>query len=278
MPDARRKKIVAIVCRGLNGKILVGGLLARDPAAIDVLVEVPIVPRSPKTGRAMAGTSKRLKRAPLGYLLFQILVFHVSAALSMLAGRSVVRMARRAGIPVRRVSVSDEAFVAWLAQEAPDLVINASALILTAPIIAAARDGVLNSHAARLPEFRGPANAFWMLDEGVEEACGTVHLVDPGVDSGPIVALTPPRPVTRDTTVLELWTVLREDLAHSLSDRVAAYRAGTPLQATPQDESRAVQRSFPEGDVLRRIRARGHRIARLRDVWRIVVLSMSSGR
>jgi phosphoribosylglycinamide formyltransferase-1 len=60
--------------------------------------------------------------------------------------------------------------------------------VVSAPLLEAFPDRILNIHPALLPAFpglHGPAQA---LAHGVRIAGATVHLVDAGMDTGPIVA------------------------------------------------------------------------------------------
>jgi methionyl-tRNA formyltransferase len=55
---------------------------------------------------------------------------------------------------------------------------------------------VLNVHPSLLPSYRGPAPCFWTVARGESESGATVHRVDEGVDTGPIlrqgrIAVTP---------------------------------------------------------------------------------------
>jgi methionyl-tRNA formyltransferase len=48
----------------------------------------------------------------------------------------------------------------------------------------------VNLHPTMLPEFRGPCPIVWMLYQQAVERCGgvTLHLMNPGLDDGPIIA------------------------------------------------------------------------------------------
>jgi methionyl-tRNA formyltransferase len=50
------------------------------------------------------------------------------------------------------------------------------------------RLGCLNVHPSLLPANRGPEPLFWMFREGVKHTGVTIHLMDEGMDTGPIVA------------------------------------------------------------------------------------------
>jgi hypothetical protein len=69
----------------------------------------------------------------------------------------------------------------------PDLGIHAGAGLLRRPLIDAFRLGVLNAHMGLLPAYRGMNVAEWAALEGAPVGC-TVHLIDSGIDTGPILA------------------------------------------------------------------------------------------
>ena len=59
--------------------------------------------------------------------------------------------------------------------------------LLRRPLIDAFRLGVLNAHMGLLPAYRGMDVAEWAALEGATVGC-TVHLIDAGIDTGPILA------------------------------------------------------------------------------------------
>ncbi len=69
----------------------------------------------------------------------------------------------------------------------PVLGIHAGAGLLRRPLIDAFRLGVLNAHMGLLPAYRGMNVAEWAAFEGAPVGC-TVHLIDSGIDTGPILA------------------------------------------------------------------------------------------
>lgn len=69
-----------------------------------------------------------------------------------------------------------------------DLMILGGAPIVKAPILQMPRIGTLNAHQGPLPQVRGMNVIEWALLEGIPPTI-TVHFVDPGVDTGDIIAL-----------------------------------------------------------------------------------------
>ncbi|MGH3436139.1 MAG: phosphoribosylglycinamide formyltransferase [Sciscionella sp.] len=105
--------------------------------------------------------------------------------------------AERAGIPgfvVRRGDHADReswdvALTDSVAAHRPDLVISAGFMKILGPAFLARFGGrVINTHPALLPSFPGAHPVADALDHGVKVTGATVHLVDAGVDTGPILA------------------------------------------------------------------------------------------
>lgn len=72
---------------------------------------------------------------------------------------------------------------------APDWVVSAGFMrILSADFVAAFSGRILNTHPALLPSFPGAHGVRDALAYGVKVTGCTVHLVDEGVDTGPILA------------------------------------------------------------------------------------------
>jgi len=104
--------------------------------------------------------------------------------------------ARRAGIPAlfrdhrgKAREEFDAEIVEILRHHGVDLVCLAGFMRLLSPVFVRAFPGrILNVHPALLPSFAGRDAQRQALDHGVKVSGATVHIVDEGEDSGPIVA------------------------------------------------------------------------------------------
>lgn len=108
-----------------------------------------------------------------------------------------LRRAERAGLPAFVLPLAehpdraawDRALTAAVAAHQPDLVVSAGFLKILGPAFLDRFAGrVLNSHPALLPAFPGLHAVADALAHGVRVTGATVHLVDAGVDTGPILA------------------------------------------------------------------------------------------
>ncbi|HVY61247.1 MAG TPA: formyltransferase family protein [Planctomycetota bacterium] len=102
--------------------------------------------------------------------------------------RSLEAAARRLGIPVIRFEkANDPEFLNQLRALNPDIVFNQSELLLKEEILKLPRLGVVNRHGSWLPKYRGRVGSWWAHAAGEKEIGITVHFVDSGIDSGPII-------------------------------------------------------------------------------------------
>ena len=82
----------------------------------------------------------------------------------------------------------DRAIGDWLAERAIDLIVLAGYMeLLSASFVERFRYRIINVHPALLPSFPGLDSVQQALDHGVKVTGVTVHFVDEGVDSGPII-------------------------------------------------------------------------------------------
>ncbi len=123
----------------------------------------------------------------------------VGVASSRADARGLAR-AETAGIETGVFSLADEpdrarrddALAAWLEERAVELVVLAGFMeLLTPGFIRRFAGRIVNVHPALLPAFPGLGAIEQAMEHGVKVAGVTVHFVDEGVDSGPILLQEP---------------------------------------------------------------------------------------
>lgn len=101
----------------------------------------------------------------------------------------VKMLAEEKGIPVFQPERINEATIATIVNEKPDLAIVAAyGKILPEPLLAALKYGVLNIHPSLLPKYRGASPIRDALLSGDAETGVTIIVLDKETDHGPIVA------------------------------------------------------------------------------------------
>jgi phosphoribosylglycinamide formyltransferase 1 len=104
----------------------------------------------------------------------------------------------------------DAAMAEWLRDRGVRLVVLAGYMhLLTPAFLDRFPNAVVNVHPSLLPKFPGARAVEEQLAAGVRESGATVHLVDEGVDSGPVLAQ-------------ERIAVLPDDTPESLHQRIKA--------------------------------------------------------
>jgi phosphoribosylglycinamide formyltransferase 1 len=99
----------------------------------------------------------------------------------------------------------DSAIGDWVEQRGADLVVLAGYMQLLSPgFVSRFRNRIINVHPALLPAFPGLDAVGQALEHGVKVTGVTVHFVDEGVDSGPIILQRPVQvPADRQWQTLE---------------------------------------------------------------------------
>jgi phosphoribosylglycinamide formyltransferase-1 len=118
--------------------------------------------------------------------------------ISDVAEAGILQHARERGIPARFIgpgqfktrldAAAEQAYVEALRDAGVDLVVLAGFMrVLKLPLLTAFAGRIVNIHPSLLPSFPGLAAWKQALDYGVKVTGCTVHFVDSGVDSGPVV-------------------------------------------------------------------------------------------
>jgi folate-dependent phosphoribosylglycinamide formyltransferase PurN len=129
-----------------------------------------------------------------GQILFQLLV---SKPLRIFSGQRIEEILRiyaldTAPIPEEKIipvsSVNAHESLLALQQLSPSLVVVHGTRIIAKKILQEVSGPFINIHAGITPRYRGSHGAYWALANNDKANCGvTVHLVDPGIDTGTIL-------------------------------------------------------------------------------------------
>jgi phosphoribosylglycinamide formyltransferase-1 len=155
--------------------------------------------------------------------------------------------ARRAGVAAAVFELGDfadreardAAIAAWLASHDVGLVVLAGYMqLLTPGFIAAFAQRIVNVHPALLPAFPGIRAIEQALEHGVRVAGVTVHFVDDGVDTGPIIlqrAIDLPRGADPGTV-----RTLLQPIEHELLPEAVRLYARGALSFDPENPRRVL--------------------------------------
>jgi phosphoribosylglycinamide formyltransferase-1 len=145
-------------------------------------------------------------------------------------GIAALQRAEAAGLPTFVLRVKDfpertdwdAALTEATAEYTPDLVVSAGFMkILGGGFMRRFEGRIVNTHPALLPSFPGAHGVRDALAYGVKVTGCTVHLVDEGVDTGPIIA----------QGVVEVTDADHEDGGEALHERIKAVERGLLVEA-----------------------------------------------
>lgn len=106
-------------------------------------------------------------------------------------------------IPAERIlrvaSANSQACIRALVNLRPSLVVINGTRILSREVLESLPAPFVNVHAGITPSYRGVHGGYWALVEQDAERCGvTVHRVDTGIDTGPVIAQARIEPTDKD--------------------------------------------------------------------------------
>ncbi|WIG61519.1 MAG: Methionyl-tRNA formyltransferase [Ktedonobacterales bacterium] len=162
--------------------------------------------------------------------------------------RGIRQIAADTGVPVFEVArLRARETLATLSGFAPDAIcVSCFPRRLPPDVLRLPRLGCLNVHPSLLPDNRGPDPLFWVFQRGDAQTGVTIHLMDEGFDSGPVLA--------------QETIIMRDGVSEARLERMCAEVAGPLLIASlkglaagtlaprPQDESRATSYSLPSAE------------------------------
>jgi len=114
---------------------------------------------------------------------------------------------------IRVKSINSDEAIAVLKRLEPDVVAVYGVRIISEKVIRSIPAPFVNLHLGMAPAFRGLCTIYWALVQANDNACGvTVHFIDKGIDTGPILNQKTFTPTKKDTFITYDWLGLGEGL------------------------------------------------------------------
>jgi phosphoribosylglycinamide formyltransferase-1 len=171
----------------------------------------------------------------------------VVAVASSVAGAQALERAGAAGVPTAVFArrdysdrgARDDALAAWVERSGARLVVLAGYMeLLGEPFLERFPGAVVNVHPSLLPAFPGIGAIEQAIDYGVKVFGVTVHFVDAGIDSGPVILQRALElPDARDAE--EVLAALRP-LEHAMLPEAVRLIARGALRADPEHARRTI--------------------------------------
>jgi methionyl-tRNA formyltransferase len=141
---------------------------------------------------------RRMKRFGLvkviGQIAFRVIAVPMLKLTSRRRAREIDQQFALNSSPILRASltmiksVNSEECISTLRDLRPAVVVVSGTRIISNKVLDSIPAPFINMHAGITPTYRGSHGGYWSLVQGDREGCGvTVHRVDAGVDTGPIL-------------------------------------------------------------------------------------------
>ena len=160
-----------------------------------------------------------------------------------LAGRNLKDLAKKYSIPYLVTNEHNQNKVKKaLENNRPDIVIFTGGGLIRKHILEIPNLGILNCHAGLLPEYRGMDVVEWAVLESKEpppKTGLTLHFMDKGVDTGPIL-MKKPIPPLPDETIKDLRTRFEPEMVKLMVEGIKGLENNT-LQPKRQEKEEGKQ-------------------------------------
>ena len=139
------------------------------------------------------------------------------------------------GLDVVRVPTLNGADARAALAEA-DVAVSLDNRLISEATFSVPQHGVVNVHHGAVPAYRGGPPVFWELADGLEAVGFTVHRIDAGVDTGPVLA-TGEVPILRRRTLADTLAATIPALHEASLDALERVLHSHSLDGTKQEPS-----------------------------------------
>ncbi|OGH64487.1 MAG: hypothetical protein A2821_03125 [Candidatus Magasanikbacteria bacterium RIFCSPHIGHO2_01_FULL_41_23] len=159
---------------------------------------------------------------------------------------SLMKIATTLDLPlIRDTKVRDETIVKKIQDIQPDIIFCIGGMQIIPPeVLAVPRLGTLNIHPALLPKYRGRFSTAHAIFNGETHTGVTIHWMDAGIDSGPIIKQEQFE-ITSDDTGRSVYDKFTATGTKLFADFLETWLTGKEIVVVPQDESQATY--YPKG-------------------------------
>ncbi|BBD08252.1 formyltransferase family protein [Desulfovibrio ferrophilus] len=142
----------------------------------------------------------------------------------------------------------------------PDIMLsNRFDLIFRTEAINVPRLGLFNLHPGALPQYRGLYAPFRALVNGESRMGCTLHAIDPGIDTGPVMDIAW---INADRSKSVFWHYVQLYMggADIFAELMTKLEDGQEIKATPQQEAEATYYKYPSSEELEAFRRAGGKL------------------
>lgn len=158
---------------------------------------------------------------------------------------SMLKFAKNNKLKIIDKPVKDSEVIEMIKSASPEIIFSIGGMqIIPKELIDTPKLGVLNIHPALLPKYRGRYSTVHAIFNGEKETGVTVHWMNEGLDSGPII-MQKSYPIEDNDTAKEVYNKFTKVGTALFEDFLKLWISGKKITIAPQDEKQATY--YPKG-------------------------------
>jgi len=127
----------------------------------------------------------------------------------------------------------------------PDIAISINWInIIKKDLISSFKMGILNAHAGDLPRYRGNACPNWAILNNEKKVVVSIHLMDEGLDTGPIV-LKDNYPIDSETKIGDVYDYFNKNIPRLFLKAVKGLESGVITPKKQSTDKKDILRCYP---------------------------------
>lgn len=158
---------------------------------------------------------------------------------------SVLKLAKKSKIKTIDKQIKDPEVIKMIKNISPEIIFSIGGMqIIPEEVIGMPKLGVLNIHPALLPKYRGRYSTVHAIFNGDKKTGVTIHWMDKGIDTGPII-MQKSYPIEDSDTAKEVYDKFTKIGTELFEKFLIMWLSGGEIKATPQNEKYASY--YPKG-------------------------------
>lgn len=211
-----------------------------------------------------------IKRSSIQFLIFKFITISIYNFLSKCNRSDFIYFLKENKISFSYEKIIDDNILKKINNINPKVIFNCSPIIISKSFISKISIPLVNFHGAKLPQYRGAANYFWVMINDEKETNGTLHYINNKLDSGDIIAETQKLNLSNYKTVFEIYY----DILLNGQDLICKFweciLENKEIYSLKQNENSANIRSFPKSKDISRLYKNGYKIISVKDLLKII--------